>query len=954
MDNWINPNVSTNTGAAYPVGGRPQVRQDQPNPFGQEQFTPTGAAPQVTTEPPKVKHYASGLKWYVPDQMSHAFQAAIPGGHGLFPLQNQDSFLFIQVSNGAVQAFVADAPEKPVPAQRSQFDDKVYVQVDPTSQALAVFDPNTGEYGVASPFTDQNGVGFREKTETVAPDGSRKMIFNEQISRTPDGGFERRFVEVVQNPQGQLKAAEVVERRAGPNQGVLSRMAGAMANSRQEQPLNAQVVGGQIKLTGASFWDHLKASVRGGVTLRSPLMDYLKNANLMLTPLSSMGVGALFPAVLAALSHPGPAPQVSRNQTTATEPPPPSPVATAPPPAPQPPLTSQPTTQQLLDQAMKAGDWANVQKYAAQLAQEQASASPQPGASDPQPVQPGVTVPVAPQPGAQDPMPKQAEPPADPEAAAFEQKVNQMLGQLMPKVDGLPEAVQQKILAGSQVYERQGVGSPFSLVLALRDITAGATDPALQGMHGEASQIIQAVIEEEQRVQLARIPPEIRAQRQQVINAFQQLEGGYRAEHQDNAAALALDLAKALRLSGEELLNLQVAGSIYEAGMLDVPTEILDKPGKLTKEEFDEMKKHVDPERMKKYFDLFDIPAGAREIAQAHHERLDGSGYPGGLKGDAIPNGARILAVADAYDAMIHKRWNVNDRPDAAVALTPDKALAILKQGAEKGQYDEAVVATLGNLLRKAGVLAPEAPAEQTPVAPPPGEQTPVAPPPGEQATVAPPGEQTVAQQPSAAQQAQAERDRVSVEFQQLEGGYRLQHQGRAAQHALALGQALGMSEEDLRHLEAAGNIYEAGMLDVPTAILDKTGKLDDAEFAEIKKHVDPERMRKYFELFETPPEAQAIAVAHHERWDGKGYPAGLAGEAIPKGARALAVADAFDSMTQKRWNRQDRADAPKALTPDEALALIKKNAGSQFDPQAVEAFEKILAQSGLLEKATS
>jgi putative two-component system response regulator len=80
---------------------------------------------------------------------------------------------------------------------------------------------------------------------------------------------------------------------------------------------------------------------------------------------------------------------------------------------------------------------------------------------------------------------------------------------------------------------------------------------------------------------------------------------------------------------------------------------------------------------------------------------------------------------------------------------------------------------------------------------------------------------------------------------------------------------------------------------------------------------------------------AAEIALAHHERWDGSGYPRGLAGEAIPEAARIVAVADVFDALTMRRPYKE-----PWPI--DRALAAIRKDAGSHFDPRLVEAFERI------------
>ncbi|MEW6282848.1 MAG: HD domain-containing phosphohydrolase [Candidatus Eremiobacterota bacterium] len=186
----------------------------------------------------------------------------------------------------------------------------------------------------------------------------------------------------------------------------------------------------------------------------------------------------------------------------------------------------------------------------------------------------------------------------------------------------------------------------------------------------------------------------------------------------------------------------------------------------------------------------------------------------------------------------------------------------------------------------------------------------------------------------------EARRD-ILANLQQLEGGYTAAHMQRATGHALRIAAELGLSAADRRALEQAGQFYDAGKLEVPASILDKAGKLTDEEFAAMKLHVAPERMEKYFVQFAADAKVRETVLHHHERFDGQGYPAGLAGEQIPLTARILAVADAFDAMTQKRWNREDRPDAAQALSREAALEILRRNAGTQFDPAVVAAFER-------------
>lgn len=119
--------------------------------------------------------------------------------------------------------------------------------------------------------------------------------------------------------------------------------------------------------------------------------------------------------------------------------------------------------------------------------------------------------------------------------------------------------------------------------------------------------------------------------------------------------------------------------------------------------------------------------------------------------------------------------------------------------------------------------------------------------------------------------------------------------------------------------------------------VLNKSEKLSEQEWNQIKRHPDIgyRIIRSYFDMSEL---ADAI-LSHHERWDGKGYPRGLKGQAIPLTARIIALVDSYDAMISERPYR-------KALSKQEALAEIKKNMGQQFDPQIARIFiEKVLSE---------
>jgi HD-GYP domain-containing protein (c-di-GMP phosphodiesterase class II) len=150
---------------------------------------------------------------------------------------------------------------------------------------------------------------------------------------------------------------------------------------------------------------------------------------------------------------------------------------------------------------------------------------------------------------------------------------------------------------------------------------------------------------------------------------------------------------------------------------------------------------------------------------------------------------------------------------------------------------------------------------------------------------------------------------------------------------ALAIGKEMGLSEEELLDLELGSLFHDLGMLTIPESLLEKQGPLAPEEFEEIKRHVEEgARMIQNVPLI---VRAAPLALFHHERFDGSGYPKGLSGSAIPLPGRIIALADAFTAMTRDRPH-QDRISA------EAAVEEIRKGSGGQFDPEVVAAFLKL------------
>jgi putative nucleotidyltransferase with HDIG domain len=160
------------------------------------------------------------------------------------------------------------------------------------------------------------------------------------------------------------------------------------------------------------------------------------------------------------------------------------------------------------------------------------------------------------------------------------------------------------------------------------------------------------------------------------------------------------------------------------------------------------------------------------------------------------------------------------------------------------------------------------------------------------------------------------------------------EHSQRVSSMTVQLARALGVRESDLVHVRRGALLHDIGKMGVPEHILFKPGKLTDEEWAIMRQHP-----RHAYELLAHIPmlrQALDIPYYHHERWDGKGYPAGLRGGDIPLAARATAVIDVWDALNSDRPYR-------KAWPVEQVMTYIRAESGTHFDPQVVDVFFQII-----------
>jgi len=158
------------------------------------------------------------------------------------------------------------------------------------------------------------------------------------------------------------------------------------------------------------------------------------------------------------------------------------------------------------------------------------------------------------------------------------------------------------------------------------------------------------------------------------------------------------------------------------------------------------------------------------------------------------------------------------------------------------------------------------------------------------------------------------------------------QHTQRVGAVAALLARSLGGATEAVRRIERAAILHDVGKIGIPDGILLKPGPLTGDEFARMQTHTIAGAAILAGSDHDLLRLAEVIALSHHERWDGSGYPQRLAGEAIPLPGRIVAVADVFDALTHTRPYKP-------AWPPEQALAEVVRQSGRQFDPQVVAAF---------------
>ena len=398
---------------------------------------------------------------------------------------------------------------------------------------------------------------------------------------------------------------------------------------------------------------------------------------------------------------------------------------------------------------------------------------------------------------------------------------------------------------------------------------------------------------------------------------------GEHIERTQHYIRLLVDFLLEHNIYSEELslwdINLFVMSSqLHDVGKISIRDDILMKPGKLTDEEFDEMRKHTTSgvdiiKRIEESTTRSEFLAYAEALAGSHHEWWNGKGYPYGLSGDEIPLQGRLMALVDVYDAL------TNDRPYKK-AYPHETAVEIIKE--ESGSHFDPSIVEIFLMHEKEFKNADISKKNLQ--------------------------DSNATMQPTLG---------LVTSIIGTRSGNDTGHSDRVRRYLEVTVNALQdndaikdeMEHWDIGHFLMSAQLHDIGKLAVADNLLGKITGLTDDEFESVKTHVDLglqiiRQIKGHVEHISILNHAEALAGSHHEKWDGSGYPHGLKGKAIPLQGRIMAIVDVYDALTSDRPHREKK-------THQEAVEIIRNGSGTHFDPDLVKAFLEFETQFDEIEK---
>lgn len=369
-----------------------------------------------------------------------------------------------------------------------------------------------------------------------------------------------------------------------------------------------------------------------------------------------------------------------------------------------------------------------------------------------------------------------------------------------------------------------------------------------------------------------------------------------RLYHAWRVAAVSASMAE--QIIPEQTSDVFFAALLHDVGAMGNFSHIVNYPTLYSQKSRPEVVSH--PQRGKEIIRGIPGLELSAEFVADHHEWWNGSGYPYRKSADQISIGAQLIRIADSAD--MNRRF----QPDASVEQTihimdlmarvevqPDVTEAF-RQVISNGEfYRELVDETrLHVMIQRI---------------------------------------ETSASSPVFHPSSDVLRTLLTVFARVVDAkhGFTSGHSERVARYAVELARAMNLPHPEVIKISCAGLLHDAGKVAVPRSIIDKPGPLGPNEFDRVKSH--PTLTMSIVKNIAHLSELSWIAGHHHERWDGRGYPDGLAGEEIPLLSRVLAVADAVDAITSPRSYKAEKS-------PAQMLSILHEGSGTQFDPQVVDA----------------
>lgn len=594
-----------------------------------------------------------------------------------------------------------------------------------------------------------------------------------------------------------------------------------------------------------------------------------------------------------------------------------------------------------------------------------------------------------------------------------------VLDVMMPRLDGFEVCRRLKAAPGTRFIPVVMVTALSEVTARVRGLEAGADD-----FLGKPVQRDELLIRVRALVRIRRLRDELDSAESLILTLVRALEHGepHETGHSERVATLAVSTAAALRLSPRDFEDVARGALLHDLGKLLLPDEAL-TPGQAPQLQ---AAWRLHPELGERVLRPLRSLAGCLDVVRHHHERRDGSGYPDGLRGDALRPAAELVALANAYDDLCHDEHM--SPAEAAQALR-----AQAQAGAFRTDFVEALlsvgVAALGS-TRDGRVFDPWHDLAPLPEAQRSGrvlicDDTPanlellqlqleqdghevlaLSEPEAVLATLFERNPDLVvldvrmpgldgftlcdwiksnpethllpvilvtarAEQHDRVRRSQVGADDIlTLPLNRLEflarvrsllrlrdyvrdledhravlaslagvleakNPYAHGHSVRIGELAAQLGARLGLSERECEQLRVAALLHDVGMLAVPEEVLSKPGRLEEREHALVRGHAA--RSEQLCAPLRSVRPLLPLIRHHHERFDGSGYPDGLAGLAIPIGARVLGLADAFDALTSERAYR-------RRLSAEEALGLLAtETRQGRWDPQVYDALAALL-----------